>query len=190
MTPLDKGPEIFSFLVRSTKFENGAFLLLGAAISDPYTKILKMLVTDIHPKEFVLPIIVAGVSIILYVIVAFLDFIYGVRAAKHESETGKNYIRSDKLWSSVYKLTAVFFLIFVVFIFSLMFALLEVNVLQKFFMYATAAIAFMSILFDMHSIGENHKRRFGKKPAIFDWLDNMAKVLNEEIIQRIKSIGR
>lgn len=188
MTPLKDGPEIFGIITKAVKFENGAFLVAGAAAGAPFTEFLQLLFLGIQTKTWAMPFVIAAISFVIYLLAYVLDFITGLRAAKFEAKGNPDYIKSDKLWSSIYKLLAIQIIMFGLCFFALVFALLEVGWVYNFFLYAIAAVGFMAFLFDMHSVGENHKRRFKTKPALFEWLDDRAKDINEAFSSKIKNI--
>jgi hypothetical protein len=187
MIPLQDAPEVFVIIKKAIHFRNGSLVLLGAAIGTPLAEIIKEFTDAMPIKDLLMPFLIAALSFMIYLMAYVLDFWSGIQAAKFEAAGQPGYIKSEKLWSSIYKLVAIIIILMGLSFFALVFALLEVNLIYKFFLYSIATVGIMAFLFDMHSVGENYKRRFRAKPRLFEWLDDMTATVNETIIAKIKS---
>ena len=188
MTPLNDAPEVFDIVTKAATFQNGSLALIAAATAPPLTEIIDLVMGEVTVRDALMPFVIASISFIMYLMAYFLDFWSGIKAAKAEAKGAPGYIKSGKLWSSVYKLVAILVIMLALCVFAFVFAVLSVSLLYKFFLYSIAAVGVMAFLFDMHSVGENYKRRFEAKPRLFEWLDEMTATINETIIAKIKSV--
>ena len=55
-------------------------------------------------------------------------------------------------------------------------------------MLSSATIAIMATLLDIYSIGENQKRLTGKKARIFEWLENVRKLINNVVVRKFEKL--
>lgn len=190
MTPLNNAPQIFAIITKAKNYEGGALVVVGAASSKPFVDFVNVLIEGLSTNSWLMPFVVGALSFLIYLTAYILDFITGIQAAKKLSGGKPGYIKSAKLWSSIYKLVAILVIMFALSFFSLVFILVDVAFVSEFFIYAIAAVGLMAFFFDMHSVGENQKKIYGKKPKIFDWLDGISETINETIIQRIKNFKK
>ncbi len=188
MTPLNQVSDIMVFAKKIFTHQNGSLVILATPVSDFIITAIKEIFIGVATKDYALPFVVAAVCLMLYFTVFVMDFITGLRASRFEAENKSNYIKSEKLWSSIWKISVIFLMVFLLTIFSVIFAVLELEIFQSIFTYSIAIIAIMASLFDIHSIGENHQRRFGKKPTIFAFLDNASNAINEGIMKKLKGL--
>lgn len=93
--------------------------------------------------------------------------------------------KSAKGWNSIWKISVVFILVIASTGFSMLAGLAGVAYLPNFFLFAAGIVSGMAILLDIYSIGENQRRITGEKSHIFDWLDQITKVLNEGISEKL-----
>ena len=135
-------------------------------------------------------VFIAGMG--MYIMVFVFDFITGLKASKKEhlisAGTPKGYIKSDKLWSSVWKFFAVIVISSILTVFSCILVIIDKATLHHGGMLITLFFFFMVISFDLHSIGENQERRFGKKPAFYNKMDWFFKKVGDLLMLRIKNI--
>lgn len=135
-------------------------------------------------------IFIAGMG--LYTIVFAFDFITGMRASRREhlisAGTTKGYVRSDKLWSSVWKFFAVIVITTILTSFSSILVLIDQNTLHQGGMLLTLFFFIMVISFDLHSVGENQERLFGKKPQFYVMLDGFFQKMGDLVMLRIKKL--
>ena len=126
----------------------------------------------------------------LYMIVFLFDFITGMKASRQEhlisAGTTKGYVQSSKLWSSVWKFFAVIVITAILTAVSSLLVLIDQNTLHQGGMLITLFFFIMVISFDVHSIGENQERRFGKKPQLYTFLDSFFEKMGDLVMLRIK----
>lgn len=188
MIPLREAPEIFGMITKAATFQNGSLAILAGFAAPPLTEFIDLIMGDTPLRDILMPFVIAAISFIIYLLAYGLDFWSGIKAAKAEANGKPGYIKSDKLWSSIYKLVAILIIMFALCVFAFVFAILDVNLIYKFFLYSIAAVGIMAFLFDMHSVGENYKGRFKSKPRLFEWLDDRTKDINEAFASKIKNL--
>ena len=176
------------FIKKTFTFHNGALLVPAVTAGPILPELVEKILGGTTHKDLAMPILCAGVGLVCYFLIYTSDFITGLIAAKHEAKGAPGYIKSDKLWSSFWKLFGVLLVLFFLVMFCLLFAVVDNSFLYNIFLYGIVAVMVMVSLFDLHSIGENHKRRYGKKPALFEFLDRVTKAIDEKIMQKITSI--
>ena len=177
---------ILSFGKKIFSAENASLLVMAAPGSISLNALLDALVANTPIKALVLPLLVAAISLSLYVVVFLLDFISGVKASRHEAVDKTNYFSSAKGWSSIWKIATVSILVTWSSFFSMLAAIGNLPYLPGFFMLSSATIAIMATLLDIYSIGENQKRLTGKKARIFEWLENVRKLINNMIVRKFE----
>ena len=196
--------EMFEFVRKAFSFEHSALiphsLGLAAMFTDiaqkyvrPRVQVVEVLL-NIFSEEVIRGLIltffvfIAGLG--MYIIVFSFDFITGMKASRREhlisAGTPKGYVKSDKLWSSVWKFFAVIVISSILTTFSCILVLIDQSTLHQGGMLITLFFFFMVISFDFHSIGENQERRFGKKPAFYGRLDWFFQKIGDLLMLRIK----
>ena len=198
-------PESFFSLVRKAfTFDKGSLVV----IATPFTFVVKAItepavfqkvkvqqafyeIFDAETIKSLLFVLLAfGVLTTLYTLVSAIDFYTGLSASKKEhvisAGSAKGYIKSDKLWSSVWKFFGVIVIGSIAAVFTMLFILTDLTWLYDVFMLALILFYFVVIAFDIHSIGENHLRRYGKKPAFYSFMDEISELVKTQLIERIK----
>lgn len=189
MTPLTQMTDtVFSFVRKMFSFENGALLISALIPAGGLKQLFNTLFQGIEMKDYAMPMVVAFVGLSLYFITYLTDFITGIKASRFEQNKEPGWFKSDKGWSSIWKISIIYLVTFSLTIFSLLCLIIGMEWLHSFFIYSILVWCIMATLLDLHSIGENYKRRFGKKAAIFTWLDDVYAALNESIIKKIKNL--
>lgn len=186
---------IFSLVRKAFSFEQGSLILLSIFPTIGLKKILTLIIEGVTLKSLILPLLAFGVLTILYTVISLVDFKTGISASKREHifSTGspRGYIKSDKLWSSVWKFAGVLIIGSILTIFSMIFALASMDNFNKIFLMACILFYLVVISFDIHSIGENQYRRYGTKPLFYHFIDDVAKAIRDGIIKNIgKMISR
>ena len=187
MITLTNTATILAFGKKIFSVHNVSLLIMAAPGSVSLTALLDALLQDTPIKALVLPLIVAAVCLVMYFSVFLLDFASGLKASRYESADKENYFSSAKGWSSIWKIATVSILVTWSSFFSMLAALGSLPYLPDFFMLASGTIAIMATLLDIYSIGENQQRLTGKKAKIFEWLENIRKVINEVVVRKVKS---
>lgn len=181
--------EMFNFIYKAFTFQHSALIphSLGLAYLTqeyaevylkPKIEVVQVLLGIFNEdviRDLILTMFVFTAGMGMYLIVFIFDFITGLKASKKEhfisSGLVKGYVRSDKLWSSVWKFFAVIVISAILTVFSAALVFIDQNTLHQAGMLITLFFYFMVISFDIHSIGENQERMFGKKPAFYDKMD-------------------
>lgn len=169
-------------------FHNGALIVPAITAGPLIPELMETILGNTSHKDLAMPVLCAGVGLVCYFFIYGFDFITGLRAARFEAKGKPGYIKSDKLWSSFWKLFGVLLVLMFLIVFCLLFAVLQMDWFYSIFLYSIVVVMIMVSLFDLHSIGENHKRRYGKKPPLFDFLDRVTKAIDEKIMTKIKNI--
>lgn len=195
---------LFSYIRRTFAFKNSGMIPHSLIISTILIPIIKQeavktievsrVFISIFSEEVIKGLIlnflifIAGLG--LYLVVFLFDFITGMRASRREhiisAGTAKGYVRSDKLWSSTWKLFAVIVTTTILTAFSSILVLIDQNTMHQGGMLITLFFFIMVISFDMHSIGENQERLFGKKPEFYIALDKFFDKMGDLVMLRIK----
>ena len=179
---------IISFARKLFSLENLFYWFLAAPGSISLTKMLDALIEETPVKALFLPLMVTFVSLSLYFIIFALDFLSGVKASRHEAADKENFFSSAKGWSSMWKIATVTVLVTWSSFFSMLAAIGEMKFLSGFFLLSAGTIAIMATLLDVYSIGENQKRLTGKKAKIFEWLENLMRVINEGVFKKLAKL--
>ncbi|WP_417867937.1 phage holin family protein [Xanthomarina gelatinilytica] len=206
ITKITNSPgEMFDIVRKAFTFEHAALVphSLGLALvfQDLAEKYLKPkiqvvdVLLNIFSEEVIRGLIltffifIAGMG--MYIMVFVFDFITGLKASRKEhiisAGTPKGYVRSDKLWSSVWKFFAVIVISSILSVFSCALVFIDQSTLHQGGMLITLFFFFMVISFDVHSIGENQERMFGKKPEFYKKLDWFFRKVGDLLMLRIKS---
>jgi hypothetical protein len=196
--------EMFDIVRKAFTFEHAALiphsLGLAAIFTDiaqkyvrPRVQIVDVLL-NIFSEEVIRGLILtffvfmAGLG--MYLTVFIFDFITGLKASRREqlvsAGTTKGFVKSDKLWSSVWKFFAVIVISSILTTFSCILVMIDQSTLHQGGMLITLFFFFMVISFDVHSIGENQERRFGKKPAFYSRMDWFFQKIGDLLMLRIK----
>lgn len=180
---------IFSLVKKSFTYEGGALAIVATPLAAFIKKIFTLIFENVTEKDIVMPIVLFGVCLIAFTLVTIYDFFTGLSASKkeHIDEKGhsKGYIKSDKLWSSIWKTQGVIMIATLITLFSYVFRAIEMDTLAGFFVAGIPIFFIVVILFEIRSIGENHLRRYGKKPDHFQFLDDVAHAVKTGIIDKI-----
>ena len=190
MTPLDQVSTIGAFAKKLFTYENGALFLVAAIPSDLFTRFFAIVFADVPMKTIWMPFFVAAVSLFCYGIVFVLDFKTGINASKREAIRRNEIFHpsSTKLWSSFWKIFVVYVLICFQIPFALVFGAMGWDSIHTIFLFIMILFSIAASLADAISIGENHKRSYGKKPPIFEFIERVSSAFNDGIIQKIGNL--
>ncbi len=201
---------MFDFVRKAFTFEHSALvphsLGLAIVVQDVVNKVIrpKIQVVDVLLDIFsaevirglVLTLIVFISGLGMYILVFTFDFITGLKASRREflkqskltpTGTTESYIKSDKLWSSIWKFFAVITITFILLVTSWILVIIDQGTLHQGGLLIMLFFFIMVISFDFHSIGENQYRIFGKKPAFYSRMDWFFKKIGELLMLRIKT---
>lgn len=185
-------PALFSVMRKAFTYQGGALIIMAAAPSYTVKQFFELLLRDVDMRDIMIPLIVFTVLLGVYIVVSSFDFYTGISASKkkHIDDFGhaNGYIKADKLWSSIWKFSGVLLITSVITIFTLIFAILDKNILYGMFMYGLVVFFLIVCLWDMHSIGENQFRRYGEKPKFYTLVEDAAEIIKNGFIKKIAKI--
>lgn len=180
----------FSLIKKAFNYQSGALAIIATPLAIVWNELFTLVFKDVQERDLALPFLISGTLLIAYFFVTAVDFYTGLMASRKEHikqhGTAKGYIKSDKLWSSIWKFFAVILIGFLLLIFNLVFLAINNGFMANFFLYGITFFYIVILLFDLHSIGENQQRRFGKKPHIFNFLEEVSKTIRKAFIRRIE----
>lgn len=182
-------PNIFSLIKKAIYYKSGSLMFVSAYLSTAVKYIFDILSKGLNQRDIILPLIVYAALVSLYIFTTSIDFYTGTRASRKEQidATGskKGYLKSSKLWSSVWKMTGVVVISNTIMLFIYIFLVLRLYWFYNLFTLGLVFFFLIVVLFDIHSIGENQERRFNKKPPIYKFLDRVNTAIQNKIINKI-----
>ncbi|HET8885244.1 MAG TPA: hypothetical protein VFM70_02720 [Salinimicrobium sp.] len=192
MTPLHQANHVFSFLQRAINFQDGVVIKLALfpAFVVEYVSnfnFWKTITEGVSTRDWMMPFVVSGISLLVYLLVFAFDFYTGMRASKKEAaDKGilKGWVESGKLWSSVIKFAMVNLVMFILCSFAFIFALMD-SIFYSVWMWLIPFFFIGVIRFDLHSINENHFRATGSRFSFLSFIDSALKSVNEKIFKKI-----
>ncbi len=180
----------FSLIKKAFSYQSGALAIIATPLSIAWNELFSLVFNNTQGRDLALPFLISGTLLTAYFIVSIFDFYTGLMASRKEHikefGTARGYIKSDKLWSSIWKFFAVILIGFLLLIFCIIFIAIENGLMSSLFLYGITFFYIVIMLFDIHSIGENQERRFGKKPHIFLFLEEVSKAVRRAFIRRIE----
>ncbi|AVR43789.1 hypothetical protein C7S20_00045 [Christiangramia fulva] len=178
---------VLLFFKKIITYESGSLVVIGASTGSLVSQLFKILFQGIEQRDMIMPLFLAVFTFIIYVVMFMVDFITGLRAARHEARKNqkKDYIESSKLWRSFWKFFGVVNILFILTGFCLMIAILDREWIYNIFLMSIPSVMLMVILFEFHSIGENYKRRYGYKPSYYQFFDKLTQTVENGIMKRI-----
>lgn len=174
-----------SIFVKASLYKKGSLLALSTPLSLGTYEIFSKLVEEASYKDIVLPLVCSAVCIIVYFIFFIMDLIMGLIASKHESENNPDWVRSEKLYTSLGKIGGVLLINIIFLGINLFLVALDFTATAKIITILMVAINVLASLYEFHSIGENIKRKSSYKPKIFGFFDRVTNVLESKIMSRI-----
>lgn len=177
----------FQIFAKAIAFKKGSLGLLSMPLSIGFLGAIKKLIKNVDEFDLVLPIITIGGCVFLYFLFFIADFVWGLIAAKHQSKKNPDWVESDKLYSSLGKIGGVLLidvLLIAIILFLVIIGFVKISVA---FLIITVMLNVLAIMYEIHSIGENIKRRTGKKPAYLSFFDKITSVLENRIITKIEN---
>lgn len=178
---------IIFYFEKLADFATPALFAVFLLFSGLLTKITEILFKDIPLKDLYIPFIIAGISFLFFLLVFTADFFSGIAASQRENQEG-NFIKSKLLWSSVWKIVGISVINLFLLIFTLIFLVMELSVLHYTFVVMIPMFMLMATAYEIHSIGENIERMYGKKPKYFNFIERLAKTIENNIINKLKNI--
>ena len=183
---------IFSLVKKAFTYQSGALVVMAAPGAFGIREFMAMILEGTKLRDLVMPLTLFAVLMLAYVVVSMADFYTGISASKKEHiiSTGshRGYIKSDKLWSSIWKFLGVLLIASILTLFTLIFAVMSMSTLYNIFLMGIVFFYLSVILFDLHSIGENQLRRYGHKPKIYVLLDRVSVAIQDGFIKKISKL--
>lgn len=158
---------------------------MSAPLSIGTYEVFRRLIEGASYKDLVLPIVCATICIIVYFLFFIVDFVMGLIASKHESNNNPDWVKSEKLYTSLGKLGGVLLINIVFLTINLFLVTLDFTSIAKVITILMVAVNVLASLYEFHSIGENIKRKSNNKPKIFGFFDKVTNVLELKIMNRI-----
>lgn len=191
-SPTETFTNMFSLIKNAFSYQFGALIVISAAPAYTVKQFFELLLRGTDMRDIVIPLTVFCILLCVYILVSIADFYTGISASKKEhlisAGVTKGYIKSDKLWSSIWKFCGVLLISSILTIFTLIFAVLDKDTMYSIFLYGIVFFFIIVVLFDLHSIGENQERRYGSKPKFYTFVEEATEVIKNGFIKRITKI--
>ena len=183
---------IMSFLLKMIKFKNGSLTLLSFTMSLPISYWFNILIGESNPKHLMIPILLMAIGTIMFVLICLMDLWTGLSVARYNSikrfgNINKNYVQSHKLYRTLWKLLGVILLSFLLTVTSLMIEIMELSWIYVVSISFQGTVWLLACGFEIHSIGENHLKRYGYKPRFFKFWDNILNIFEKKVADKIES---
>lgn len=174
-----------SAIHKALLFKKGSLLAFSIPLSVGVFGSFKLLLKNVDPYDIVLPVISIIGCFVMYFIFFLVDFIWGLSASKHENKGNPDWVQSDKLYNSIGKVGGVILIDMMMLSFILFLVIVSFETMALGLLFITVLLNILAISYEIHSIGENIKRRTGTKPRFYGFFDNMTTVLEKTILSRI-----
>lgn len=181
---------IARMLYKMAIFKKGSLSILSFSLSIGVYEVWKKLMIGVNVRDLFLPILIFCVGFILYFIFLCADLHTGLQVAKYQSyirNKGKrvDYVKSYKLYRTLWKLLGVTLMGSLLMITTLILILISYDFLQKTVLLISLTVWILAAGFELHSIGENHKKRYGYKPRIFRFFDIILNSFEKKVINKV-----
>lgn len=170
---------------KAISFRCGSLLGISLPMSIGYMKFWQVLFQDIPNYDIVLSISAMVISFFIYVLFWIADFIWGLIASHHESKGAKNWVKSNKLFSSIGKIVAVALFNSSLLVLVMFLLVAKLPSASRFVLFASVFITFIAMLFEFHSIGENIERKTNNKPRIFNFFERLTAIMEKIFFSKI-----
>jgi predicted MFS family arabinose efflux permease len=183
---------IANYIVALSKYgmsKSSAMLLSGIIVGILNLSDIFGTFTDGITIEHFSYLIVGEVGFFLfYAAFTFVNFVTGIQAARyeHKQKGGEGgFIDNDKLWNTLWKSLGILFLTLMVCFLAVLLLAMGYEGLYWAAIWFVIAFWLLANSYEFHSVGENIKRRFGKKPKLFSFWDKIIKILEENIFKKL-----
>ena len=177
-----------SVIYKAVFFKKGSLIALSLPLSVGLISSFELLLKNVDPFDMVLPIISITGCLAMYFLFFLVDFVWGLSAAKYEGKENPDWVESDKLYNSIGKIGGVILidvLLLAIIIFLVIISFTKISVAL---LLITVMLNILAISYEIHSIGENIKRRTGEKPKFFAFFDNITTILEKTILSKINNL--
>ena len=183
----------FAFLGKIFGFKKGALALMSAATSTSIVYYLDTILQGTETKRLVLPIFAHIIGFGFFFLFVLLDLFTGLHAAKFLNTISprpqKNYIKSYKLYRTLWKVLGVLLLNTMITFLCLFTEIIDGEYSYYFTIWALVTVWLMASGFEFHSIGENIEERTGSKPEIFGFMDKILDAIQRRALKKINTVG-
>jgi len=180
-----------STLLKLLYYKNGALLLVNGSFSAALTFYLSELVQGVELKKLVLPIAVYVFGFLIFFLFSLIDLFTGLQNAKYQNSMlpvpEKNFIKSYKLWRTMWKGLGITVFAFMVMWVCLFAAIMGGEYSYYLTVWILVTVWLMASCFEFHSIGENIEKRTGGKPPFFSLIEKLLNVAQRGIILKAKN---
>ncbi len=151
---------------------------------------LKLVFDGLDYRDLYIMLLSFGLMFFSFTFVFFIDFLTGIAASKKIAQLTqeKEYIKSDRLWRSIWKLVALFSIIFPMALFGFLFYILEMKAMYYSLNFILILFVLLAVFSEIHSIGENIKKLYDHKPKFFDFFDMIAKAVEKLFVKKIDKL--
>ncbi|CAL2094822.1 phage holin family protein [Tenacibaculum sp. 190524A02b] len=176
----------FDVINKAMEFKSGALMLFSLPMSFGLTEVLDYnILKDVNSRDLYLLIVLITLCIVLYFICWLVDFGSGIVASKYINKANKDWFESDKAYMSIGKIGGVLLVNFIFFVINIVLIFLKISNLYYSILIITVMLNVVACSYEVHSIGENIKKRTNEKPRFFEFFDKVTSVIEDKIIAKI-----
>lgn len=184
---LETPKAILYFFTKLYSYVSFGLLSVSIVVATGINDFFELIFKDVPEKEIIMPLTIAGITFLGFMITFTIDFLTGIVASKTESAQ-KSFIKSSRLWSSVWKLLGVCAILLFLLLFHYIFIIINIGFVSAVFEVVIPGFMIIVILYEIHSIGENIERRYGKKPKYFNFFEKLANVFEKAVLNKIQKL--
>lgn len=177
-------------LYKMVAWKNGALTLVSFMVGLPLSTYVEELTRGVELRKIILPFIVLIVGLIFYFAFTIVDMFTGLWKAKYLNSIAKKpqkrYIKSYKLYRTLWKFLGISLLSFMMMFLCLFTAVINMENTYYITLWILVSIPILASGFEFHSIGENIEQRTGSKPELFDFFDKLMTIIQRGILFRTK----
>ena len=182
-----------SFIGKLFLFKKGSLVLLSSALSAGALFYINEMLKDTEVRRLVIPIFTHIVGFCFFFSFVLVDLATGLWNAKYQNEISvkpqKNYIKSYKLYRTLWKVLGVLLLNTMITFLCLFTEIIDGEYSYYFTLWALVTVWLMASGFEFHSIGENIEKRTGSKPEIFGFMDKILDAIQRRVLRKIDTVG-
>lgn len=173
-------------------YKNGALFLVNGSFSAILTVhiYLRELTKGTETKNLLLPIVIFVMGFIVFHFFSLIDLITGIQNAKYQNsilpKPAKNYIKSYKLWFTIWKNLGITVFGFMVMLICLLAEVMDNDLVYYILVWFLVTVWSMGSAFEFHSIGDNIEKRTGSRPPMFGLIETITSLAQKGIILRTK----
>ena len=182
-----------SFIGKQFLLKKGSLVLVSSALSAGTLFYINEMLKGTEVRHLVIPIFTHIVGFCFFFLFVLLDLATGLWNAKYQNEISakprKNYIKSHKLYRTLWKSLGVLLLTSLIMFLCLFTEIIDSDYMYAFTLWALVTVWLMACGFEFHSIGENIEKRTGSKPEIFVFMDKILDAIQRRALRKIDTVG-